>query len=165
MQTTFLWCVAVVRCADDALRQLDRSQYGGSGLGDCFLDGPLGLCRPDRVQICTFTGNYAMLILPLRGDAHGSHSRKTICFSKSIQMHDIVIGLFVNRYEFGLTLCMAKFRSETRPTEGGTAAKTLSDVMEYARCRHVDRSSLRRRCMHGTERQNRPRPLPAASFS
>jgi insertion element IS1 protein InsB len=30
--------------------------------------------------------------------------RKTICFSKSVQMHDIVIGLFVNRYEFGLTL-------------------------------------------------------------
>ena len=29
-------------------------------------------------------------------------TRKTICFSKSIQMHDIVVGLFVNRYEFGL---------------------------------------------------------------
>jgi len=29
-------------------------------------------------------------------------ARKTICFSKSIPMHDIVIGLFVNRYEFGL---------------------------------------------------------------
>jgi insertion element IS1 protein InsB len=28
--------------------------------------------------------------------------RKTICFSKSIEMHDLVIGLFVNRYEFGL---------------------------------------------------------------
>ena len=28
--------------------------------------------------------------------------RKTICFSKSIFMHDTVIGLFVNRYEFGL---------------------------------------------------------------
>jgi len=27
--------------------------------------------------------------------------RKTICFSKSAQMHDIVIGLFVNRYAFG----------------------------------------------------------------
>jgi insertion element IS1 protein InsB len=27
--------------------------------------------------------------------------RKTICCSKSIQMHDIVIGLFVNRYAFG----------------------------------------------------------------
>ena len=28
--------------------------------------------------------------------------RKTICFSRSTRMHDIVIGLFVNRYEFGL---------------------------------------------------------------
>jgi len=27
-------------------------------------------------------------------------ARKTICFSKSIVMHDIVIGLFINRYEF-----------------------------------------------------------------
>ena len=27
--------------------------------------------------------------------------RKTICFSKSTQMHDIVIGLFVTRYAFG----------------------------------------------------------------
>jgi len=25
-------------------------------------------------------------------------ARKTICFSKSIQMHDLVIGLFINRY-------------------------------------------------------------------
>jgi insertion element IS1 protein InsB len=28
--------------------------------------------------------------------------RQTICFSKSIEMHDIVIGLFVNRDEFGM---------------------------------------------------------------
>ena len=28
-------------------------------------------------------------------------ARRTICFSKSIFMHDTVIGLFVNRYEFG----------------------------------------------------------------
>jgi insertion element IS1 protein InsB len=28
--------------------------------------------------------------------------RKTICFSKTEEMHDIVIGLFINRYEFGL---------------------------------------------------------------
>jgi len=28
--------------------------------------------------------------------------RKTIGFSKSIEMHDIIIGLFVNRDEFGL---------------------------------------------------------------
>jgi insertion element IS1 protein InsB len=30
--------------------------------------------------------------------------RKTICFSKTITMHDIVIGLFVNRYEFGISV-------------------------------------------------------------
>jgi insertion element IS1 protein InsB len=30
--------------------------------------------------------------------------RRTICFSKSITMHDIVIGLFINRYEFGLSM-------------------------------------------------------------
>lgn len=28
-------------------------------------------------------------------------ARKTICFSKSIVMHDIVLGLFINRFEFG----------------------------------------------------------------
>ena len=31
-------------------------------------------------------------------------ARKTICFSKSIEMHDTVIGLFINRYEFGLAV-------------------------------------------------------------
>ena len=30
--------------------------------------------------------------------------RRTICFSKSERMHDLVIGLFVNRYEFGRLL-------------------------------------------------------------
>ena len=29
-------------------------------------------------------------------------ARKTICFSKVEKMHDIVIGLFINRYEFGV---------------------------------------------------------------
>ena len=28
-------------------------------------------------------------------------ARQTICFSKSVLMHDTVIGLFINRYEFG----------------------------------------------------------------
>jgi len=27
--------------------------------------------------------------------------RRTICFSKTEQMHDLVIGLFINRHEFG----------------------------------------------------------------
>jgi insertion element IS1 protein InsB len=31
-------------------------------------------------------------------------ARKTICFSKTILMHDTVIGLFINRYEFGLPI-------------------------------------------------------------
>ena len=31
-------------------------------------------------------------------------ARKTICFSRSIQMHDIVIGLFINRFEFGVSI-------------------------------------------------------------
>jgi insertion element IS1 protein InsB len=31
-------------------------------------------------------------------------ARKTICFSKSILMHDTVIGLFINRFCFGLSV-------------------------------------------------------------
>ena len=31
-------------------------------------------------------------------------TRKTICFSKTEEMHDLVIGLFINRYEFGLKI-------------------------------------------------------------
>jgi insertion element IS1 protein InsB len=30
--------------------------------------------------------------------------RRTICFSKTEQMHDLVIGLFINRYAFGRSL-------------------------------------------------------------
>ena len=30
--------------------------------------------------------------------------RRTICFSKTTTMHDLVIGLFINRYEFGRPL-------------------------------------------------------------
>ena len=30
--------------------------------------------------------------------------RRTLCFSKTEQMHDLVIGLFMNRHEFGRTL-------------------------------------------------------------
>ena len=31
-------------------------------------------------------------------------TRKTICFSRSIRMHDLVVGLFINRYEFGYAM-------------------------------------------------------------
>ena len=30
--------------------------------------------------------------------------RKTICFSKSVQLHETVIGLFINRFEFGVNV-------------------------------------------------------------
>jgi insertion element IS1 protein InsB len=30
--------------------------------------------------------------------------RKTICFSRSLVMHELVIGLFINRFEFGLQI-------------------------------------------------------------
>ena len=30
--------------------------------------------------------------------------RRTICFSKTERMHDLVIGLFINRYEFGRSI-------------------------------------------------------------
>lgn len=31
-------------------------------------------------------------------------TRKTICFSKTTQMYDIVVGLFINRFEFSLVI-------------------------------------------------------------
>jgi insertion element IS1 protein InsB len=30
--------------------------------------------------------------------------RRTLCFSKTTTMHDLVIGLFINRYEFGVAI-------------------------------------------------------------
>ena len=30
--------------------------------------------------------------------------RRTICFSKTSTMHDLVVGLFINRYEFGIAI-------------------------------------------------------------
>jgi insertion element IS1 protein InsB len=31
-------------------------------------------------------------------------ARQTLCFSRSTAMHDVVIGLFINRYEFGIVV-------------------------------------------------------------
>jgi len=31
-------------------------------------------------------------------------ARRTICFSKTTAMHDLVLGLFINRYEFGVAI-------------------------------------------------------------
>jgi hypothetical protein len=42
-------------------------------------------------------------------------TRKTICFSKSMHMHDIVIGLFVNRTNLACGFRLVKCKSKTRP--------------------------------------------------
>jgi len=39
--------------------------------------------------------------------------RRTICFSKTEHMHDLVIGLFINRYEFGRPISHGINRPET----------------------------------------------------
>lgn len=31
-------------------------------------------------------------------------ARRTLCFSKSTQIHDLIIGLFINRFEFGVAV-------------------------------------------------------------
>jgi insertion element IS1 protein InsB len=44
-------------------------------------------------------------------------ARKTICFSKSVVRHDTVIGLFVNRYEFGTPISPHVINNlKTRPS-------------------------------------------------
>jgi len=39
--------------------------------------------------------------------------RRTSCFSKTTTRHDLVIGLFMNRYEFGVAMSHGINRSET----------------------------------------------------
>jgi insertion element IS1 protein InsB len=40
-------------------------------------------------------------------------ARKTICFSKSEKIHDIVLGLFINKYEFGLAIWIQQILDTT----------------------------------------------------
>ena len=52
--------------------------------------------------------------------------RRTICFSKTERMHDLVIGLFINRYEFGLLLSCQINRFETSSKMAKTGINTHS---------------------------------------
>ena len=45
--------------------------------------------------------------------------RRTICFSKTEHMHDLVIGLFISRYEFGVSI-ECPINSSTTPSEKAT---------------------------------------------
>ena len=42
-------------------------------------------------------------------------ARRTICFSKTVAMHEGVIGLFINRYEFGLPVTLSINTSTASP--------------------------------------------------
>lgn len=53
--------------------------------------GSVGKCNTQKIKRKHFTLRTRIKRL----------ARKTICFSKSIVMHDIVLGLFINRFEFG----------------------------------------------------------------
>ncbi len=78
----------------------------GRGTRFAFERAKVGNSRPKAVRACALldqrnTQKIERKHLTLRTRIKRL-VRKTICFSKSIQMHDIVIGLFVNRYAFGL---------------------------------------------------------------
>jgi len=52
--------------------------------------------------------------------------RRTICFAKTACMRDLVIGLFVNRYEFGRAISQEIHHSETPATFLFDRAKDLT---------------------------------------
>jgi len=58
-------------------------------------------------------GKLCMLTIPVPSSKH--LARETICFSKSEVMHDTVIGLFINRFEFGHSICLSLNMYRTLP--------------------------------------------------
>ncbi|MBD2154815.1 hypothetical protein H6G02_09875 [Leptolyngbya sp. FACHB-16] len=59
-------------------------------------------------------------------------ARKTMCFSKSEQMHDIAIKLYINRYEFGLQMRLAIINKCTHyPLGGPSQTAAESTDMEH----------------------------------
>jgi len=71
--------------------------------GDYFTGlTPAGIIRCGRVH--DLEGTLDEMGEQLVAPAQGRWECQTIGFSKSTQMHDIVISLFVNRSEFGLRI-------------------------------------------------------------
>jgi len=59
----------------------------------------------ERFSADQFPWLHCGLSKPIRTGAGPLHScRRTLCVSKTDHMHDLVIGLFINRYEFGRAL-------------------------------------------------------------
>src|SRR5262245_25108440 len=106
--------------------------------------------------------------------------RKTICFSKSLAMHDIVIGLFINRYEFGLSAEIIKARSVTPPAKhprmklcnktpscppyGDRAALQDCPPEGNSRLKHGQRIHWRSRTALQHQRRNHQQKRPARAF-
>ena len=62
-----------------------------------FIFSPLSSCNSSREQPLFKQRKHLTLRTRIKRLA-----RKSICFSKSVKIHDLVIGLFINRYEFQL---------------------------------------------------------------
>jgi len=52
--------------------------------------------------------------------------RRTICFSKTERMHDLVMGLFINRYEFGIAI---EYSINTFGTPSGSSMHAPQDIV------------------------------------
>jgi insertion element IS1 protein InsB len=76
------------------LRRLSPDGWGASGR---HLDGekPQGGQEPTQ-KMERKPSNWRTRIKRLM--------RRTICFSQTTARHDLVIGLFINRYEFGVAI-------------------------------------------------------------
>jgi hypothetical protein len=67
------------------------------GRHDACVTPPLTVSLPDRGKRERLNEQHLTLRTRIKRLV-----RKTICFSRSIQMHDTVLGLVIHRYEFGL---------------------------------------------------------------
>jgi insertion element IS1 protein InsB len=90
------------RIVDQEPFGLGRRQQDGIGRDKQRRWEPIGL---EGIPDSERAGQMQCVVRPQRMRLHEriglGHTRRRDCFSKSVQMHDIVIGLFVNRYAFG----------------------------------------------------------------
>jgi insertion element IS1 protein InsB len=102
-QTGQIWADVLADHQDEAFRQL-QALLVPFGIQHFYTDGwgadernldpaihTIGKRNPQKIERKHLTMRTRLRRLV----------RKTICFSKSIWLHDIVIGLFINRIEFG----------------------------------------------------------------
>ncbi len=93
---------------DQALLQL-KALLAPFGIRRFYTDGWVAYCRhlaPDQHVVGQRrTQQLERTPLTLRTRIKRL-VRKTLCCSRSVHMHDIVIGLFINRFEFGMVVSL-----------------------------------------------------------